>query len=246
MFEGADTTHIQDHTGSKLESFGLKFTKIYLAVLFFGIATSSFFGAIELEPLKLNELGDFLAGAFGPLAIFWLVLGFFQQGRELRHSVRALELQAEELKNSVEQQKEMVGITEQQLKLDIAVREDQTLATRSKDLPFFQLRGGSSSSSGGSRRYTFLAKNVGAATLGCKLSLQENSEVTLTTKTIGYLASEQEQQVQVHSVDGQLLDNSKEYLLTLESRNIRDQVRRQVFAIRNGTPILSECDPELL
>jgi hypothetical protein len=34
-------------------------------------------GAIDLKQLSLNELGDFLAGAFGPLALFWLVLGFF-------------------------------------------------------------------------------------------------------------------------------------------------------------------------
>lgn len=69
----------------------------------------------DVQDLKLNELGDFLAGAFGPLAILWLVLGFFQQGAELRQNRQALHIQAEELKNSVEQQALMVSVAEGQL-----------------------------------------------------------------------------------------------------------------------------------
>lgn len=56
--------------------------------------------------LDLNMLGDFLGGSFGPLAFLWLVLGFFQQGEELRHSVQALSLQAEELRESVKAQRD--------------------------------------------------------------------------------------------------------------------------------------------
>ena len=63
----------------------------------------------ELICLKLNELGDLAAGAFGPLAFLWLVLGYIQQGRELKLSSEALHMQAEELKRSVEQQCEMVA-----------------------------------------------------------------------------------------------------------------------------------------
>ena len=39
---------------------------------------------------KPNELGDFLAGTFAPVAFLWLVLGFFQQGAELRLQVREI------------------------------------------------------------------------------------------------------------------------------------------------------------
>lgn len=63
----------------------------------------------SLRTMHLNEVGDFLAGAFGPLAILWLVLGFFQQGIELRQGTAALRLQAQELNNSVAQQCEMVA-----------------------------------------------------------------------------------------------------------------------------------------
>lgn len=56
------------------------------------------------EALELNVLGDFLAGAFAPLAFLWLVLGFLQQGRELS-------LQIEELRHSVSAQRDLVDAT---------------------------------------------------------------------------------------------------------------------------------------
>ncbi|MCP9481831.1 hypothetical protein NNA36_07640 [Shimia sp. CNT1-13L.2] len=245
MFEEGKRPEKLEQKATKLEALGLKITKFYFILLVGGIPLAFYSGALKLEPMSLNEVGDFLAGAFGPLAICWLVLGFFQQGRELRHSVQALELQAEELKNSVEQQKEMVGITERQLNLDIAVREDQTLASQSRELPFFQLRGGGSSSSGGRRSYKFIAKNVGAASLGSNLFLEDNQELLLSSKVLPYLAPEKEMPFELITIDERQLDISKEYTLTLESRNIRDQVRKQVFVIKNGVPVLSECEPEL-
>lgn len=63
----------------------------------------------ELIDLKLNEIGDLSAGVFGPVAFLWLVLGYLQQGRELKLSSEALQLQAKELNNSVIQQCEMVA-----------------------------------------------------------------------------------------------------------------------------------------
>lgn len=71
----------------------------------------------DLGSLNLNNFGDFLAGAFGPLAIFWLVLGFFQQGAELRNSIKSLDLQTRELNASVMQQKEVAQISKEQFQL---------------------------------------------------------------------------------------------------------------------------------
>lgn len=79
----------------KLELWGAFFTVAYLALMGWWLSVNW----IAFLCLKLNELGDFLAGTFGPIAFLWLVLGFLQQGRELR-------LQAEELRNSVQQQTE--------------------------------------------------------------------------------------------------------------------------------------------
>ena len=52
---------------------------------------------------KPSEHGDFFAGAAAPLAFFWLVVGYFQQGAEIRQNTRALRQQAEELKRAAEQ-----------------------------------------------------------------------------------------------------------------------------------------------
>jgi hypothetical protein len=57
----------------------------------------------ELNALKLNEAGDFLAGVVAPLAFLWLIVGYFQQGDELKQNTEALRLQAEELKHAVKE-----------------------------------------------------------------------------------------------------------------------------------------------
>lgn len=116
--------------GQKFGVLGLQLTKLYLIALFGGVPVLAFFGWVQIAPLSLNELGDFLAGAFGPLAIFWVVLGFFQQGRELRNSVQTLKLQAKELENSVAQQQELVRVTREQLNFE---RELLDLNNRDKE-----------------------------------------------------------------------------------------------------------------
>ncbi len=81
----------------------------------------------SLQTMALNEVGDFLAGVFGPLAILWLVLGFFQQGVELRQGTEALKMQAKELRASVQQQSAMVDVSKEQLRtaIDAAQYEKQ-------------------------------------------------------------------------------------------------------------------------
>ena len=72
-------------------------------------------------PKDLNEFGDFIAGAFAPLAFFWLVRGFYQQGKGLEQNSKALKLQADELKKTTDaldlQVKEMRASVEQQSRL---------------------------------------------------------------------------------------------------------------------------------
>ncbi|HFX6294869.1 TPA: hypothetical protein ACIFCT_003542, partial [Acinetobacter baumannii] len=64
----------------------------------------------EFAKLKLNEKGDFLAGAFSPLGFLWLVFGYIQQGQELKLNTEALRIQAEELKNAVYEQRRLVEL----------------------------------------------------------------------------------------------------------------------------------------
>lgn len=51
----------------------------------------------------LGEMGDFLSGAFAPLAFLWLVLGLFLQQRELSENNRAIQRQHEIMLRSAEQ-----------------------------------------------------------------------------------------------------------------------------------------------
>jgi hypothetical protein len=111
--------------------------------------------------LKPNEFAEFLAGIFGPLAFLWLVLGFLQQGDELRNSADALRLQEEELHNLVEQQSQLVQVTREQFvherkRAEAAEKEAARLAQ-----PTLVLRGGSSRTAEGKLLKRYFLENVG-------------------------------------------------------------------------------------
>lgn len=116
----------------------------------------------ELLSLKLNELGDFLAGSFGPIAFGWLVLGYIQQGKELKVSSDALRLQADELRNSVEAQKDLVEVNRAQVKaeLESAAASERHRASLLK--PFFIAGGGGGSHAADRHTLYFSVKNLGA------------------------------------------------------------------------------------
>lgn len=123
---------------------------------------------VDLAP---NELGDFAAGAFAPLAFLWLVLGFFQQGEELRHSGQALWLQGRELQNSVEQQRELVKATREQLQF-----ESDRLTAQAEELdrnaqPVLDMKSGGSTPTerDGMRSYVFHLLNHGRACTDLKI-----------------------------------------------------------------------------
>jgi hypothetical protein len=102
-----------------LSIIGILCTLAWLAAI--GWIFSGRFG--EIGQLQPNEVGDFLAGSLGPLGILWLILGFFQQGQELRDNTRALDLQATELRNSTQEQRELLRATRAQVEADHALVE---------------------------------------------------------------------------------------------------------------------------
>lgn len=85
-----------------------------------------------------NEFGDFLAGAFSPVAFLWLVLGYIQQQKELQQNTKALELQALELKNSVDQYREMVSVAREQLLSDRESLESAKLEKETQYKPIIK------------------------------------------------------------------------------------------------------------
>ena len=78
----------------------------------------------EIRALQPNNLGDFLAGAFSLMAFAWLVLGFIQQGIELRQNSAALILQAEELRSAATHAGAMVELQRKEFELRILELEE--------------------------------------------------------------------------------------------------------------------------
>jgi hypothetical protein len=110
---GADQTSDDNDTPEAREILAIERTDYFkigltlTATILLLAATYAFVEWDALYKMKPNEFGDFLAGIFGPLVLLWVVMGFLQQGAELKYSREALLLQARELKASVEAQKDM-------------------------------------------------------------------------------------------------------------------------------------------
>jgi hypothetical protein len=88
------TQIVEMPSGSRYILFGAAvFTLLWLtgaAVVIY------FFHGKSLEPAKLNEWGDFVAGVSAPIAFIWLVVAVLIQSTELREQRRELALTREE------------------------------------------------------------------------------------------------------------------------------------------------------
>ncbi len=99
---------------NRLLTWGLILSGLYISAL----AIYAAFVWQAMLKMTPDQTATFLSGMFAPLAFLWLVLGFKQQGDELQNSARALWLQGEELRNSVEQQRQLVNVARDQLSAD--------------------------------------------------------------------------------------------------------------------------------
>lgn len=148
-----------EHSPSKLlPVFGILITLLWLgALITYVVATWSSFSR-----LAANELADFAGGAFAPLAFLWLVLGFFQQGKELRLNGQALWLQGRELQYSVEQQRQLVEVTREQLNFENDVLKAQREDIARNSQPVLALQpSGSFPGGNNTRMYGFSLVNRG-------------------------------------------------------------------------------------
>lgn len=91
----------------------------FLAIYIFCVSNE-----FSLPNKDVNSLGDFLAGIFAPVAFFWLILGYVQQGKQLeqntqalRQQEQALQLQIEEMREGIKQQRELAKLQSEQLKM---------------------------------------------------------------------------------------------------------------------------------
>ena len=223
---------------TKLEWFGVGLTTLYLL----GIAIVVKTNWEAFSVLQPNAWGDFFAGSLGPLGIFWLVLGYFQQGRELQNSVNALNLQAEELRHSVEQQKAMVGITEKQLDLSIQASRRDRLLSEERQLPFFQLSKSSSQppmTIGMSQTVRFELRNSGADADTVYLSMSASGFDPSPNKFLGFPSGKT--QVIDLPIELAVLATAE---MTILSTNLSGQIRRQQFDVSHDGATMTSCFPE--
>lgn len=118
------------------------------------------------------DFGTFLSGVFAPLAFLWLVLGFFQQGDELRHSADALWLQGEELRNSVEQQRQLVAAQRDQLAFDRERLEAERQEIQRQSRPEFVFVSRGYSTSGNITNVHLVVLNRGRACTDFRMEVE--------------------------------------------------------------------------
>ena len=156
---------------------------VMVTVSIFYIAVIGFLrGSDAWELLRagsLNELGDFLAGFFTPLAFFWLVYGYLLQSKELR-------LQREEL-----------ALTRNQLGKQTKLLQEQVTADYQDSIPRLTLRLASLENWWGwiVENHGGTAKNIELLNLNEKQTVDERNSLArgesfqFTVSTISYALS---------------------------------------------------------
>jgi hypothetical protein len=200
----------------KKTSIGIVITLLYLSV----VIVWCVWRWPELAEADANKMGTFLSGVFSPIAFLWLVLGYFQQGEELRQNTKVLELQAEELKNSVRHQGDLVDVTRNQLLADISrVEEEQRRQTQAAK-PKFRFSSGGGSSGGGRIEARIVGKNVGNTAVDVVLSFEPSVVGFSPTTVVSWSRGEE-----------------KNFVWTLSNDNVPDSVSMTVsFVDAAGTP----------
>jgi hypothetical protein len=128
-------------TNSRFKSFlkeNLKYCVTYTWIA--GCVLFLFLNFERLVKLELNSVGDMLAGMFAPLAMYWIIEAYRQQQKDLSYNRKSLDLQIEELQNSVEATRDMAGSAQQELKIST---ERHDMAKRADDLgttPYFSFK----------------------------------------------------------------------------------------------------------
>lgn len=101
-----------------------------------------------------NEVGDFFAGLFAPVAFLWLVLGYFMQANELRLQRKELALQRKELE-----------ATRGTMESQVSLIAKQTEIEQARVLPYFSL-----STEGQSQgKMKFSLSNTAAPAYNCRV-----------------------------------------------------------------------------
>ena len=143
---------------------GFCLTVLWLGFMAYMLGTHS-------RPTTLEAWGEFFAGFLSPVAFLWLVLGYLQQGQELRNSSAALRLQADELRQSVEQQSQLVAVSRAQLDHELQGVQEERARRLDAARPKFVVSSGGLSSGPDGFTVNLLLFNVGNTATNLLLEL---------------------------------------------------------------------------
>jgi hypothetical protein len=178
----------------RLTALGFAITAIWLMAF----ALILVFNLEEARKLDLNEWGDFFSGATAPLALIWVVIGYFLQAEELRVNTAALKAQEEELRRQVQEtavlakNSERQAIASEQLAVASKQERDRAAMKELADVqPIFRTVGGAKTGS----TYTTNLRNVGATV----------TKIAVTTPNAGVRVRIWPTEVFEQNSDGQLI-----------------------------------------
>lgn len=135
---------------NRLLVIGAAGTVVYLASLAWFLCHTNRLGRLRTMPP--NELGDFMAGSLAPLALLWVILTFRLQQHELQQNTQALQLQADEMRNSVAETRRLASAASEQLEIARAQLEQELAGMR----PLFVPVGGSASLDAGRPKFALI------------------------------------------------------------------------------------------
>ena len=160
------------------------FLALGLTVLWVGgISAGVHYLGLDVWKMEPNEWGDFLAGVGAPLALLWIIVGYFQHGKEIELQQEELRRQVEETAHLVKQSERHAGATEELVQVTRAAQEAETLRQLNEVSPKFEHSGGGGSAS----MVKVSIRNIGGEANGVKVHCdQEMPRVDLQfAQTIG-------------------------------------------------------------
>lgn len=73
-----------------------------IVTLIWSIAAVVLYLTTAESGLRINEIGDYIAGAVAPLAFLWFILAYYQQSEEIKANTAALQTQRDEMARQVQ------------------------------------------------------------------------------------------------------------------------------------------------
>jgi hypothetical protein len=211
---------MEDKQKNWLFRFFFSLSLLWAAVVFLLLFDDQYYynGSNAME---LNEVGDFLAGSFSPLAFFWLAYGYWMQNKELSLNRKILHQQIIEFKKSV-------SISEKSLDHLVKKNRQETLIEIEKSQPVFSVVKlsniiESSSQDKPDKIWFTLTLNVKNQTAKSIYVLSKNDEMeSIGTKNIDDIFS-----VEIYFEKNDIMVGEKNNSFKLSYNDIRD-VNREV------------------